>query len=475
MERNKPKKDWRTKAVPLRAGSVLQCVAMVLLVGPLCLAPQCLATPYLTNDAHVLLDAVKRRDHNAVKALIKARVDVNVAQPDGATALAWAIYLDDAEAAEMLMAAGAKVNTADEYGETPLTLACGTGNVALIKKLVESGADVKVARWDGTTALMLAANSGAAEAVKLLVERGANVNAVETRKGQTALMWAASEGHSAVVEVLIRQGADVKAISKGGFTPLIFAAIKNDAKSVRNLLAAGADPNVKLPDGSSILIAAAAFQSSDAAIALVDGGAEVKVADRRGNTPLHTAAQIGDLELVKKLLDKGADPNARNAKALARTGQGGGGPFRPPAGEISPLHIAARANHLDLVKLLVIAGADPKLKGEDGTTLLMQAAGSANVQVVEYVYSLDSDVKAVTSSGATVMHSAVTGVGGSDQKEICKVIRFLADKGAPLDERNAGGRTPIDIADFLPLDQAVDLLTELIIKSGSKPKTPTKR
>ena len=74
------------------------------------------------------------------------------------------------------------------------------------------------------------------------------------------------------------------------------------------------------------------------------------------------------------------------------------------------------------------------------------------------------------------MHAAVTGVGiGADQKEICKVIRFMAEKGAPLDERNAAGRTPIDVADFLPLDQAVDLLTELIIKSGAKPKTPTKR
>jgi uncharacterized protein len=211
------------------------------------------------------------------------------------------------------------------------------------------------------------------------------------------------------------------------------------------------------------------------AIALVENGADVRVADRRGNTPLHIAAQIGDAEFVRLLLAKGADPNARNAKALQRGGPGGG-PFRLPAGEITPLHVAARANQLEAMKLLVAAGADPKLKGEDGTTLLMQAAGSTNVEVVEFAYRLDQDVKAVTDSGATVIHACVTGVGpAADQKEICKVIRFLAEKGAPLDERNDRGRTPIDIADVLPLDQAVDLLTELIIKSGSKPKTPTKR
>lgn len=449
----------------MSARLLLQSVAVITMI----------AGTLFANDPSELLDAVKRRDHSALKSLIKSRADVNVAQPDGATPLAWAIYLDDQEAAEMLLAAGAKVNTVDEYGETPLTLACGTGNTLLIKKLVEAGADATAARWDGTTALMIAANSGKAEAVNLLIERGAKVNAVETRKGQTALMWAASEGHSAAVEALIKHGADVKAVSKGGFTALTFAAIKNDAKSVQNLLAAGADPNTKLPDESSVLIAAAAFRSSKAAIALVDGGADVKVADRRGNTPLHTAAQNGDVELSKKLLAKGADPNARNAKSLMR-GAPAGGPFRPPAGEVSPIHLAAKANQLEIVKLLLAAGADPKLKGEDGTTLLMQAAGSTNVELVKLVFELDPDVKAITETKGTVMHAAVTGVGpAADQKEICKVIRFLAEKGAPLDERNSTGRTPIDIADFLPLDQAVDLLTELIIKSGAKPKTRTKR
>ncbi|MEP7342921.1 MAG: hypothetical protein ABI977_34650 [Acidobacteriota bacterium] len=45
----------------------------------------------------------------------------------------------------------------------------------------------------------------------------------------------------------------------------------------------------------------------------------------------------------------------------------------------------------------------------------------------------------------------------------------------PLAERNASGRTPIDIVGILPIDQAVELLTELIIKFGAKPMTPTKR
>src|SRR5262245_5706715 len=113
----------------IKARVLLQFVAAVILTAATCLA----------NGAPSLMDAVKRRDHKALKALIEARADVNVAQPDGATPLAWAIYLDDQEAAEMLLDAGAKANTVDEYGETPLTLACGVGNAALVKRLVEAG------------------------------------------------------------------------------------------------------------------------------------------------------------------------------------------------------------------------------------------------------------------------------------------------------------------------------------------------
>src|SRR5882724_3315988 len=79
-----------------------------------------------------LLDAVKRRDLKAVKALVGEKAGLNSAQPDGATALAWAAYLDDLPSAELLLAAGAVVNSADEYGETPLTLACANGHAALV-------------------------------------------------------------------------------------------------------------------------------------------------------------------------------------------------------------------------------------------------------------------------------------------------------------------------------------------------------
>src|SRR6185436_143471 len=85
------------------------------------------ASTLLAADGR-LIEAVKRRDPNAVKSLLGQKVDVNAALPDGGTALAWAVQHDDREMAAMLLSAGANVNAANEYGETPLTLACLNGD-----------------------------------------------------------------------------------------------------------------------------------------------------------------------------------------------------------------------------------------------------------------------------------------------------------------------------------------------------------
>lgn len=423
-----------------------------------------------------LIEAIKNQDGPTLDSLLGRHADVNVKQPDGATPLAWAVYLNQMDTVERLMKAGANVNTADQYGETPLTLACATGNGAIIEKLINAGADANAARWNGETALMIAARSGSVDGVKLLLAHGAKVDAVESHKGQNALMWAAAAGHPDVVDLLIKTGADAKAASKGGFTPLVFAAQKGDAKSVASLLAAGADPNSTLPNHMSVLQVAALGGKNKAAEALLDKGANVDVADSSGLTPLHVSAQTGNLALVKDLLAKHANPNLQTAKISGGGRSGGQGGFRRPAGEQTPLLLAARANHEDAMRALVAAGADPKLKAQDGTSLLMAAASSGHIEIVKYAYELSPDVAAVTDRKSTVMHAAVTGsMLTSTQPEICKVIQFLADKGADPDGLDANGRTPIAIANILPIDKGVELLVQLIERDGKTPKISPKR
>jgi ankyrin repeat protein len=433
------------------------------------MAASCLAA----SDSR-LIDAVKRRDRKAVYALLGQHANVNTALPDGSTPLAWAAYLDEPEIAGALVGAGANVNAADSYGETPLTLACASDG-ALAVQLLQAGADAKAARWNGETALMIAAGAGSVDAVRDLIAHGADVNAAGGVKKQTALMWAAAEGHSDVVRALIEKGANVNAVSASGFTPVLFAAIKDDAKSVKSLIAAHADPNYVLRSGASVLTVAASYGNTASVKALADAGANVNVADRTGKTALHTAAQLGNVEMVKILLAKGANPNARTVKTKA----GGGEGFRLPTGELTPLHFAARGNHVEAMKLLLAGGADPSLRGQDGTSLLMSAVASSKPEVVKFTYPIDPHVDVVTDRGTTLIHASVSGGANgatqSAQDDVCEVIQFLADKGAKLDELDKAGKTPIDLADVLPIDKAVDLLTVLITKSGATPKAPSRR
>jgi uncharacterized protein len=424
------------------------------------------------NDLRVI-EAVRRRDQRAFNTLLSAKADVNAAQPDGATALAWAVHLGQREMAHALIKAGANVNAADEHGETPLTLASANGDGVLVQELLAAGAKADAARWNGETPLLLAAGAGSLEGVKALVARGVDVNAAEPRRGQTALMWAAAEGHSEVVQGLVEAGAKVNAVSKSGFTPLLFAAVKGDVPSIKLLLAAGADPNYSLPSGGKPLMVAIAYRRTAAGVALLEGGALATARNERtGSTPLHVAAQQGDLTMVRALLDRGADPNVRTNRSNAPAGPRFGG-FGRGGGAQTPLMLAAINDREAVMRALVAAGADPSIRAQDGSNLLMMAAGGARIDTVKYAYELDPHVDVVADNKTTIMHAAV-GMGARTQPEVCAVVQFLADHGAALDEYDAAGRTPIARADIIPVDQAINLLTRLIRERGGAPKIRSK-
>jgi len=408
-------------------------------------------------DESRVADAVRGRNMEMLKSLIAAKADVNAPLPDGSTALAWAAYEDDTAAVELLLNAHAKAAVADEYGETPLSLASANGNAAIVKKLLEAGADANAARWNGETPLMLASRAGNPAAVQLLLERGAKADAVEARKGQNALMWAAAEGHAEACALLLKSGASPNSTSKGGFSPLIFAVESGDSKTVATLLDSGADVNYAVPAGMNSLLISMASRRADLAEMLIKKGADPTAKDRNGSTLLHSAAEVGDVDMAKGLIARGLDVNAKTAKSQG--GRGGGRNAGP--GEQTPLMIAARNGHVELMHALVGAGADPKVKAQDGTTLLIAAAASGHLDVVKYAHELVPDVTAATDRGQTAVHAAIGAqLQNTTPEEICAVIKFLAEKGADLNAPDGTGKKPLTLAPRV--DGAADLIKSLL-------------
>jgi ankyrin repeat protein len=385
-----------------------------------------------------VVEAMARQNTAAVRALVEQRADVNAAQADGATALAWAAHWDDLEAARLLLQAGADVNAANDYGVTPLSLACVNGSATMVDLLLKAGANANATQATGETPIMTCARTGNAEAVKLLIAHEANVNAAETWKNQTALMWAVADQQAEAVRLLLARGADVRARSKSGFTPLLFAAQQGNIETARLLIEAGADVNEAAPDGMTPLLIATASGHGPLAIFLLDQHADPKVANDRGYTALHyTASNRGLLDLIKALLSHGTDPNAR----LTRGETGA-----------TPLFLAAAAGNVPAMRTLLEGGADPRIPTKENTTALMVAAGVGRfesrseaqdknaLEAVKVALEAGIDVNAVGENQWTALHGAA--YTGSDA-----IIQVLVEHGAQLDLKDGFGQTPLSIAE----------------------------
>ena len=413
----------------------------------------------------------------------------DVADADGTTPLAWAVYNDDLPAALRLLNAGANVNAANRYGVTPLSLAATNRNAAMVEALLKAGADANAKLSGGGTILMTAARTGNADIVRMLIEHGADVKARGDAYGETALVWAAQENHAEAAGVLIAHGADVNARTKaperakdrfglegvltilphGNWTPLMYAARQGSLETARMLVDRGASLNLTDPDGSTALLLAIINGHYDTAVLLVEKGADPNIADASGMAALYatvdmntlgevyghpshpTANKMTALDLMSVLLAHGADPNAR---LKMPTTQRAHTPGEPALNEGStPLMRAAKNGDSATLRLLLGSGADVSASAKNGTTALMFAAGIgfgtgtfANdyatpaelLESVKVLVAAGADVNAVSEAGQTPLHF---GAQASDD-----IVKFLAASGAKLDVKDKQGRTPVEMA-----------------------------
>ncbi len=273
---------------------------------------------------------------------------------------------------------GLPVEGRDAFGRTALVAAVASGDPQLVETLLAASADpnsrtvgmpgdalgVETATTGVITPLTAAIETGDADIVTLLLASGADLSGPEEL---TPLQFAAQQGDADVLAALLAASAEVDQPGEDGYTPLLSAAAEGYLDVAEILVMAGANVDFRC-DGETAITLAAAAGAADIVEYLAP---RVKVRARRRAEKLLTeagptvdtqakrlmqAAMNGKAVMVGKLLGNGVHPDAVEQREEGEK----------PA---TPLMVATQEGHLEVMRILIRAGADVDYADAFGTPL----------------------------------------------------------------------------------------------------------
>lgn len=146
---------------------------------------------------------------------------------------------------------------------------------------------------------------------------------------------------------------------------LVEAAFEGNLKVVQGLLSAGVPADVTTPEKQTPLMWAAFNGHTPVVSLLLEKGASLDALEANSRTALMYASSGPFPETVELLLEKGADVNVQGSLE----------------GFTALMTAAAEGQH-EVVRLLLVYGADPALKDKDGDTAESFATQNGHSEVV---------------------------------------------------------------------------------------------
>ncbi|MBY0490699.1 MAG: ankyrin repeat domain-containing protein [Gemmatimonadaceae bacterium] len=292
----------------------------------------------------------------------------------------------------------------------------------------------------GLTPLLFAVREGSDEAVEHLLAAGAKINHVSEGDHTSPLLMASINGRFDMAKMLMGKGADVKLASDAGATPL-YAVINTQwapkslypqptaqtqqktthLELMEMMLKAGADPNVRLKKH----------------LWYMSYNFDLLGVNTVGATPFWRAAYGLDVPAMKLLVQYKADPTIPTIKPTGRlpgddapeegaagAGDPSGLPPIPDGGPgVYPIHAASGVGYgegyaanshthapdawVPAVKYLIEElHADPNSRDHNGYNPMHHAAARGDNELIQYLLSKGTDVKAMSRRGQTTADMA---------------------------------------------------------------------
>src|SRR5215831_5015029 len=278
---------------------------------------------------------------------------------------------------------------------------------------------------DGTTPLLAAADHNKPGVITLLLDRGGDPGSIYEHSAHTPLSWALTAGSFDAAAALVRGGVEPDLFCTAGLGDVQAIESFFDADGRLEDGASTTGSSRYAPDGSRLpcppaspreIIADALYIAcrngrEEAVRALLSHEPDLTFRAFAGGTALHWAYFGGSRAAVEALLRAGADPTQRD-DAVGCTPRAFGISWPAHVGWVTkvkqrladdptlvdimdgghtPLHLAASAGQLGVVKVLLEAGANASLRDTGGQTALDLARARPDhpgcVKVVEWLTS----------------------------------------------------------------------------------------
>ncbi|MCK5249688.1 MAG: ankyrin repeat domain-containing protein, partial [Spirochaetaceae bacterium] len=224
-------------------------------------------------------------------------------------------------------------------------------------------------------------------------------------------------------------------------------------------------------EGRSVLHMAVAMEAAtDTLKVLLDAGALPNLRDFKGETALHYAVSGSIIPQATTLLDYDADPFLENNEGITPLIQAFDQGPEITIGFLSgridiqdrwgntPLFHSVHWKHPIIVEALLSAGADPRHKNRQESTVLHEAVHTNSLETASLLIDAGSDPNARDDLGHTPFHEAVT--WGTFE-----ILRLLTERGAQKDARDNTGQTALHMAAFAGNDE----IAEWLLSSGASP------